>query len=162
MYLQQAALLGATIVEVPCGPEDDFVMMPAAVEQLITPRTKVLIHMSPNNPTGAVTPPEIVAELAELAVKHDIVVMSDEIYADQMYDGHKHVSIATMPGMRERTIVLNGASKAYSMTGWRVGFLAAPEAFVKQAALLAGQLSLSVSAPSQARPSPPMSLVFAP
>ena len=83
MYLQQAALLGATIVEVPCGPEDDFVMMPAAVEQLITPRTKVLIHMSPNNPTGAVTPPEIVAELAELAVKHDIVVMSDEIYADQ-------------------------------------------------------------------------------
>lgn len=84
------------------------------------------------------TPAHIVKELADLAIKYDLVVLSDEIYADQMYDGHEHVSIGTMPGMRERTIILHGASKAYAMTGWRVGYMAAPEPFIKQAGLIAG------------------------
>ena len=149
VYVKQASLLGAVVVDVPCGPEDDFIMTREAVRAQLTPRSKVLVHMSPNNPTGVVTPPEVLAELAALAIEHDLIVLSDEIYADQMYDGHKHVSIATLPGMRERTVVLNGVSKAYSMTGWRVGFLAAPAAFAERCGQLAGTLSLSVSAPSQ-------------
>jgi len=107
------------------------------------------VHVSPNNPTGAVTPPSVVQAIADLAIKHNLIVLSDEIYSDMMYKGHEHVSIATLPGMRDRTVVLNGCSKAFAMTGWRVGYLAAPAPFVEAITAIAGQLSLSVATPSQ-------------
>jgi aminotransferase len=90
----------------------------------------MFVLVSPNNPTGAVTPPETIRKIAELAVKHDILIVSDEIYAKIIYEGNEHLSIATLPGMKERTITLNGFSKTYAMTGWRVGYLAAPADFV--------------------------------
>jgi len=88
------------------------------------------VLVSPNNPTGAVTPPAVIRQIAELAVKHDLLIIADEIYAKIIYEGNEHLSIATIPGMKERTITLNGFSKTYAMTGWRVGYLAAPLDFV--------------------------------
>lgn len=83
-YQKQTALTGAICKDVECKPEHDFVVQPADIEKMITPRTKILVHVSPNNPTGAVTPPEIVREVAALAIKHDLIVLSDEIYSDMM------------------------------------------------------------------------------
>ena len=100
--------------------------MPSAIEASLTDRSKVLVIVSPNNPTGAVIPPETIREIAALARQRNLLVISDEIYASLVYDDAKHLSIATVPGMRERTITLNGFSKSYAMTGWRVGYLAAP------------------------------------
>jgi aminotransferase len=88
------------------------------------------VLVSPNNPTGAVTPPSEIRKIADLAIKHDLVIVSDEIYAKIIYEGNEHLSIATIPGMKERTITLNGFSKTYAMTGWRIGYLAAPADFV--------------------------------
>jgi aspartate/methionine/tyrosine aminotransferase len=85
------------------------------------------VLVTPNNPTGAVTPPEMIREIADIAKRHDLIVISDEIYEKLVYEGNEHLSIATLPGMRERTITLNGFSKSYAMTGWRVGYMAAPE-----------------------------------
>jgi aminotransferase len=87
--------------------------------------------VSPNNPTGAVTPPEVIRRIADLAIRHDLIVVADEIYGRMIYEPNEHLSIATLPGMRERTITLNGFSKTYSMTGWRVGYLAAPRDVVE-------------------------------
>jgi aminotransferase len=148
-YQKQTALTGAICVDVPCTAEHDFVVQPADIEAAITPRTKILVHVSPNNPTGAVTPPVIVQAIANLAIKYNLIVLSDEIYSDMMYDGRQHLSIATLPGMRDRTVVLNGCSKAFAMTGWRVGYLAAPAPFIEAITAIAGQLSLSVATPSQ-------------
>lgn len=130
-YDTAVRMCGGVPVPVPTREEDDFALMPAEIEARITPRTKALILVSPNNPTGAVTPPAVIREIAALVRKHDLVVVSDEIYAAIIYDGAEHLSIATLPGMRERTITLNGFSKSHAMTGWRVGYLAAPRDFVR-------------------------------
>jgi aspartate/methionine/tyrosine aminotransferase len=148
-YENQAAMVGADVVEIPTFPETGFIVTPEALEAAIPPRTKVFVHVSPNNPSGVVTPPEVVKELAAVAQKHDLVVLSDEIYSDMLYDGIEHLSIASLPGMKERTVVLKGCSKAYAMTGWRVGYMAAPAEFCKITTTMAGQMSLSVSTPSQ-------------
>ena len=105
--------------------------------------------VTPNNPTGAVTPPDIIREIAELAIRHDLLVISDEIYAKLLYDDAEHLSIATLPNMRERTITLNGFSKTYAMTGWRVGYLAAPGDFVRRMTEPRHTLSINTSTPSQ-------------
>lgn len=97
----------------------------------ITPNTKALILPFPNNPTGAIMEYEDLVEIAEVCIKNDILVISDEIYAELTYKG-KHVSIASIPGMRERTIMINGFSKAFSMTGWRLGYVCGPEDIIKQ------------------------------
>lgn len=142
-------LCGGVPVPVPTLEEDDFALMPAEIEKRITERSKVLVLVTPNNPTGAVTPPSVVRQIAELAVKHDLIVLSDEIYAKLIYDGSEHLSIGSLPGMRERTITLNGFSKSYAMTGWRVGYMAAPQPFIRLLTEPRHSLSINTSTPSQ-------------
>ena len=105
--------------------EDAFALNPAVLASKITPRSKVLLLNFPCNPTGAVLPLKEMQEIADLAVKHDLVVITDEIYSELLYEG-AHTSIASLPGMRERTIFLHGFSKAFAMTGWRIGYACAP------------------------------------
>lgn len=123
-------LAGGTPIPVPTFEKDDFALNLGEIEKRITPKTKMFVLVSPNNPTGAVTPPDVIRGIADLAKKHDLLIVADEIYAKIIYEGNEHLSIATLPGMKERTITLNGFSKTYAMTGWRVGYLAAPADFV--------------------------------
>ncbi len=111
--------------------KDKFKLTPEILKKAITPKTKLLVLPFPNNPTGAVMTEEELEGIAEVIRETDIAVLSDEIYAEMTY-GRKHVSIASLPGMRERTIVVNGFSKAYAMTGWRLGYTAAPHEIVAQ------------------------------
>lgn len=119
-------LAGATPVYVPTKFEDDFVVDPALIEAAITPKTRMIIINTPSNPTGCVYPSDVIKEIARIAEEHDLMVMSDEIYESIVYEG-KHVSIASMPGMFDRTITVSGLSKTYAMTGWRLGWALASE-----------------------------------
>ena len=125
-YDTAVGLCGGTPIPVPTFERDDFALDVAEIEKRITPRTRMFVLVSPNNPTGAVTPPDVIRAIAEMALRHDLIVVSDEIYGRLIYAPNEHLSIATLPGMRERTVTLNGFSKTYAMTGWRVGYLAAP------------------------------------
>ncbi len=125
-YDTAVSLCGGVPVPVPTYEKDDFALMPAEIEARITERSKILVLVTPNNPTGAVTPPAVIEEIAALAERHNLIVFSDEIYAKLIYEGSEHLSIATLPGMKERTVTFNGFSKSYAMTGWRVGYIAAP------------------------------------
>jgi len=129
-YTEMIRLAGATPVFVPVR-EDNYELDLDAIEKAITPRTKAIVICTPNNPTGAVYSEESLRKLAALAVEHDFFVVADEIYEKLVYGGEKHISIASLPGMKERTITLNGFSKCYSMTGWRLGYAAAPVEFIK-------------------------------
>ncbi len=104
----------------------------AAIEKLITPKTKAIMLCSPSNPTGRMIPADELAKIAEVVKKHEIWVLSDEVYCELVYDGHKHVSIGSFPGMKEYTVILNGFSKAFAMTGWRIGYLACPAELMAQ------------------------------
>ena len=130
-YDTAVRLCGGTPVPVPTFERDDFALDVAEIEKRITPATRMFVLVSPNNPTGAVTPPEVIRAIAELAIRHDLVIVADEIYGRLIYEPNEHLSIATLPGMRERTVTLNGFSKAFAMTGWRVGYLAAPADLVE-------------------------------
>ncbi len=135
IYESMINFTGATAVPAPILEANDFALDVAGLEALITERTKLLIINSPSNPTGGVLNRDEIARIAELAVKHDLIVLADEIYAEILFEG-EHVSIATMPGMAERTIILDGFSKTYAMTGWRLGYGAMPEEFAKVVANL--------------------------
>ena len=124
-YIPCIQLTGSTPVPVRCTQENGFILTPAALEAAITPRTKAIILPYPNNPTGGIMTREQLEAIAPVILKHDLLVISDEIYAELTYGG-RHVSVSTLPGMRERTVVIGGFSKAFAMTGWRVGFLCAP------------------------------------
>lgn len=124
-------LAGGKSVFVPTYEKDNFVLKADVLEKYVTERSKVLILPYPNNPTGAVMPYDEMVKLAEVVLKHDLLVVTDEIYSELVYDGFKHVSFASLPGMWERTVLINGFSKSYAMTGWRLGYIAAPEYFVK-------------------------------
>ena len=138
-YPQMAKLAGATPVIVRAGFEQDFKMTAEQLEAAITPKTKMLILCSPSNPTGSVYSQEELNALAQVILKHeDIFVLSDEIYEHINYVG-KAASIASYPGMKERTIICNGVSKAYAMTGWRLGWVTAPAWIVKGINKLQGQ-----------------------
>ncbi|MBN1266222.1 MAG: aminotransferase class I/II-fold pyridoxal phosphate-dependent enzyme [Anaerolineales bacterium] len=126
-YQPEVLFAGGLPVELPTAVEDEFQVSAAALEAAITPKTKAVLLGYPNNPTGAVMTREKLEELALLAKKHDLLVISDEIYDRLVYDGHKHVCFASLPDMFERTITLGGFSKDYAMTGWRIGYAAAPE-----------------------------------
>lgn len=130
-YEPCAVLAGAKPVIINLKAENEFRLTAAELEEAITEKTKLLILPFPNNPTGAIMEKEDLEAVAEVVKKHDIYVMSDEIYAELTYKG-KHVSIASLPGMQERTILINGFSKAYAMTGWRLGYACGPEAIIKQ------------------------------
>ncbi len=122
---------GGTVVRVATRFEDDFALDPAAVEAAITPRTKALFLGYPANPTGAVLDDAVQDELARIAREHDLLVYSDEIYARLAYGSYRHRAFSSLPGMRERTILMGGFSKAYAMTGWRVGWMCAPAAILE-------------------------------
>ena len=128
-YAPGVVFAGGTPVPMPTYEADAFALTPEAVEAAITPRTKAIILPYPNNPTGAVVGKAQLEKLAEVFIRHDLIVISDEIYAELCYSEEGHTSIASLPGMRERTFVLNGFSKAFAMTGWRMGYICAPAAF---------------------------------
>jgi len=129
-YQAEASLPGGVPFEVPTFLEDRFQLNPERVQAAITPRTKAVLIGYPNNPTGAVASRETLLELARLAEEHDLIVVSDELY-DQLVYGASHVCFPALPGMRERTILLGGFSKNYAMTGWRIGFAAAPAGLLR-------------------------------
>jgi aminotransferase len=125
-YAPCIELAGGTPVAVATTAATDFELTPAMVEAAVTPRTKAIFLGYPNNPTGAVLHRDELAGIAEVARRNDLLVISDEIYERLVYGTHEHVAIASLPGMRERTIHIGGFSKAYAMTGWRIGYVCAP------------------------------------
>ena len=130
-YVPAVVFAGGVVRHVPTRFEDDFALDPAAVEAAITPRTKALFLGYPCNPTGAVLPDAVQDELAAVAERHDLLVYSDEIYDRLAYGSYRHRAFSALPGMRDRTILMGGFSKAYAMTGWRVGWLCAPAAILE-------------------------------
>lgn len=127
-YSDQALLNDATAVLLPTRETDGYAIDPAELERHITPRTKALIINSPGNPTGSTYGLKMLEQIAAIAIRHNILVISDEIYEKVLYDGATHVSIASIgPEIAARTVVINGVSKAYAMTGWRIGYAAGPK-----------------------------------
>ena len=148
-YPQMVLLAGGTPVYVDTGIEQGFKMTPEQLEKAISPRTKMLILCSPSNPSGAVYSREELEALAEVVLRHEnLLVLSDEIYEHLNYVG-AHASIASCEGMRERTVIINGVSKAYAMTGWRIGFMAAPKWIVSACSMLQGQYTSGPCSVSQ-------------
>jgi aminotransferase len=129
-YQAEVILAGGVPIEVPTYVGDGFQVKPQRLEAAITPHTKAILLGYPNNPTGAVYTRQVLQEIAHIAEKHDLVVISDELY-DQLVYGVQHVCFPTLPGMRQRTILLGGFSKNYAMTGWRAGFACAPADIIK-------------------------------
>ncbi len=130
-YLPCAVLANGTPVIIELKEEDEFRLTAEELETAITPKTKLLVLPFPNNPTGAIMEKKDLEEIAEVIKKHDLFVLSDEIYSALTYQ-EEHVSIASLPGMKERTIVINGFSKSHAMTGWRLGYACGPELIIKQ------------------------------
>ena len=148
-YPQMVKLAGGTSVYVNAGFEQNFKMTPQQLEAAITPKTKMLILCSPSNPTGSVYSKEELQALADVIRRHDdLYVLADEIYEHINYVG-KHASIAQFDGMKERCIIVNGVSKAYAMTGWRIGYMAAPEWIIKGCNKLQGQYTSGPCSVSQ-------------
>lgn len=148
-YPQMVLLAGGKPVIVEAGFEQEFKLKPEQLEAAITPNTRMIILCSPSNPTGSVYSREELQALAEVILRHeDLFVLADEIYEHINYIG-KHESIAQFPGMKERSIIVNGVSKAYAMTGWRIGYIAAPEWIVKGCNKLQGQYTSGPCSVSQ-------------
>jgi aspartate/methionine/tyrosine aminotransferase len=144
-YPEMVRLAGAEPVAIPTTADDEYRMTAQALEEAVTERTRMLILCSPSNPTGAVYPRGELEALAEVLRRHeDVFILSDEIYEYVIYDA-EHVSLASLPGMKERTITVNGFSKAFAMTGWRLGYLAAEKPIVQVADKIQSQVT---SAPS--------------
>ena len=129
-YLNVPKLLGAVPVSYELREENGFQIDLDEIRSKITDKTKAVVIVTPNTPTGGVLTEETLKGLAQIAIEKDIMVIADEVYERLVYDGAKHISIASLPGMKERTFTMNGLSKAYSMTGWRVGYVAAPEEYI--------------------------------
>jgi aminotransferase len=148
-YHQAVELAGGKAVTVPTFERDGFALTAEAVAEKLTPRSRMLCLINPSNPTGMVIPPSEIEKLAALAVERDLLVISDEIYGRLVYDNARVQPVAALPGMKERTITIDGFSKAYAMTGWRVGYLAAPRALVKAMAEIHHGLAICAPAVSQ-------------
>jgi aminotransferase len=148
-YHQAADLAGAETVHIRTSMVTNFCVTAEMVEDQITPRSKMLVLINPNNPTGTVTPPAEVARIAEVARRRDLIVVSDEIYARLTYGNHTVQPMAVLPGMFERTITLSGFSKAYAMTGWRIGYFAGPPDLVPALAEINHAFAISTAAVSQ-------------
>ncbi|GAB4579857.1 MAG: aminotransferase class I/II-fold pyridoxal phosphate-dependent enzyme [Anaerolineales bacterium] len=129
-YQAEVVLAGGVAVEIPSKVENHFMPAPKEIEAAITPRTKAIFIGYPNNPTGAVASREVLIEIGKIAEKHDLVMISDEIY-DRLVYGVPHICFPALPGMKERTILLGGFSKDYAMTGWRIGYACAPAELLK-------------------------------
>lgn len=145
-YRRDIMLAGATMIPVPTRLEDNFEVNPDDLERAVTPRTKAMILISPSNPTGAVMERATLERIAAIAQRHDLLVIWDELYERFVYDGFEHVSLAALPGMWERTVLINGFSKCYGMTGWRIGYVAARREITD--ALLPLSHGMTICAPS--------------
>jgi aminotransferase len=145
-YRRDALMAGARLVPVSSRQADNFVIDVDALAAHITERTKAVIVISPSNPTGAVQSRAVLERVAALAAERNLVVIADELYEKYVYEGHRHHSIAAMPGMFERTVTINGFSKAFAMTGFRIGYIAAPAEFVR--AMLPIKHGMTICAPS--------------
>lgn len=148
-YYSQVRFAGGIPIHIPVYEKNDFKLKVKDIERKISSRTKILMINSPNNPTGAVLDYDDLKEIAELAVKYDLLVISDEVYSTLLYDGSVHCSIASLPGMKERTIVINSFSKAFAMTGWRVGFATGNGKIIDKMTRLQENMVSCVAAPSQ-------------
>lgn len=149
-YTEMARLAGAEPVFVPVNNDDGFSLNLDAIEAAITPKTKAIVICTPNNPTGAVYSEESLRRLADLACKHDFYIVADEIYEKLIYDGEKHFSVASISEeVRNRTVTVNGMSKAYAMTGWRIGYAAAPKDITNGIKAIQSQMTSATSAISQ-------------
>jgi len=148
-YHQAVELAEGKIVTVPTYEKDGFALTADEVQKVLTPHSRILCLINPSNPTGMVIPPSEIDKLCTLAIKHDLIVISDEIYAKLTYDNARVQRVAALPGMRQRTITIDGFSKAYSMTGWRVGYFAAPKAFTTPMAEIHHGLAICAPAVSQ-------------
>lgn len=135
-YHSMVSIAGGNPIHVGLDPERNFEITPEILEQHVTPETRVVMLNSPNNPTGRVATERELEAVADLARKHDLLVFTDEMYEKIIYGDHKHISIATLDGMAERTLTFNGLSKAYAMTGWRLGFVAGPNEYIDKVATL--------------------------
>lgn len=129
-YINVPNLLNAVPVTYELKEENGYQLDLDEIKSKITPKTRAIVIVTPNNPTGGVLSQETLEGLAKIVIENDLLVISDEVYERLIYDGEKHVSIASLPGMKERTFTMNGMSKAYSMTGWRLGYVAAPEEYI--------------------------------
>jgi len=145
-YRRDALTAGGRLVPVSPEKAEDFTIDVEGLASHVGPRTKAIIVISPSNPTGAVQPRRVLEQVAALALERDLVVIADELYEKFVYDGHTHHSIAALPGLSERTITINGFSKCYSMTGFRIGYIAAPAGFVR--AMLPIKHGMTICAPS--------------
>lgn len=147
-YLPCVLLAGGQYIHVPTHPEDGFLLHPDELEQRITPRTKALLIGYPANPTGAVMPRDVLERVAEIVERHNLFVISDEIYDRLVYDT-EHVCFSTLPGMKERTILLGGFSKAYAMTGWRLGYTCARNELTEAMMKVHQYIMMSAPTPAQ-------------
>ncbi len=148
-YQQAAEMSDAVVRKVAMTMATNFTLTAKMVEKHITSNSKILVLINPNNPTGTVTPPDEVRKIAELAKKHDLIVISDEIYARLTFGNNTVVPVASLPGMKDRTITLSGFSKAYAMTGWRIGYLAGPRALIEPMSEVNHAFAISTAAVSQ-------------
>jgi aspartate aminotransferase len=133
-YAPQIELAGGTAVPVATSPDDGWVVTEEALEAQVTPNSRVILINSPNNPTGHVMSRDELEAVASVARRHDLLVWTDEMYEKIIYDGREHISIATLDDMRDRTLTFNGLSKAYAMTGWRLGYVAGPKPLISKMA----------------------------
>ena len=147
-YEPDVLLAGGIPIKIQLKNENEFRLTPEELESAITDKTKIVILNYPNNPTGAIMDKDDLEKIAKIIIKHDLLVVSDEIYSELTYVG-KHVSIASIEGMRERTIVVNGFSKSYSMTGWRLGYVLAPKQIMDQIKKIHQFVVMSAPTPSQ-------------
>ena len=131
-YAPSVKLAYGVATPVETSIDDLFALNPAKLEAAITPKTKVLMLNFPTNPTGSIAPLDTLQKIAEICIKHDLFVFTDEIYSELRYDGQEHVSIASLPGMKERTLLLHGFSKAFAMTGFRLGYACGPRELIDQ------------------------------
>jgi aminotransferase len=131
-YVPCTTLAGGVPVTIELEEKDRFRLTPEKLLEKITPNTKILVMPFPNNPTGAIMEKEDLEKIAKIVIEKDIFVISDEIYSELTYGVDRHVSIASLPGMKERTVLINGFSKAYAMTGWRLGYACAPNEILRQ------------------------------
>ncbi|MEE2839985.1 MAG: pyridoxal phosphate-dependent aminotransferase [Acidobacteriota bacterium] len=148
-YVVNAQLSGAKAVYVKLKSEDGFVPDPSAIEEVITDKTKIIIVLTPNNPTGSVYPEETLAGILDLAKKHNIVLISDEVYETLVFDGARHTSLVSLPGAKDHVVQVNSFSKTYAMTGLRVGYLAASADKVLQFLKYHHTVNISANVPSQ-------------